>query len=144
MNIKMRGNIINFVVLVLIITILAGCNLSKPKKLNTVINGSWKENWGAGAETNVDYSDVYIINTDSKGKITISCPTRKNYQFEKISFDKKTLKTKLVIKDLKYNAGDAWVEYVLELQEDNAIFKGKALTQAGKNVEIIWDRVLSK
>ncbi|TAH19525.1 MAG: hypothetical protein EAZ08_08535 [Cytophagales bacterium] len=118
------------------------CSLSKPQKQQLEdISGQWEETWGAGEPTNVDYADVYIITTNTQNKPTITCPKRKNYVFEQITFDGKKIITHLVIKDLKYGAGDAWVDYTLEMQEDKNSFKGTALTKAGKKATIIWKKI---
>jgi len=130
----------SIVVLALVITIYS-CSLVRPKSntdLSTIV-GNWKENWAAGGQTNVNYSDEYLISANQKGNLVILCPSRNNYFFEKISFENKILKAKLIIKDLKYNAGDSWVSYELTLQ-DNDMLVGSALTKAGKKVKIIWER----
>lgn len=116
---------------------MEGCTVLKPK---SSVAGEWEETWGAGEETNVDYSDVYVI-AKGKGKtLKMSCPKRNNYVFENIIFDGKKLTLRLIIKDLKYGAGDAWVDYELYLQEDQQSFKGTALTKAGKKANIIWKK----
>ncbi|GAB4114403.1 MAG: hypothetical protein OHK0057_29420 [Thermoflexibacter sp.] len=130
------------IILLVFIIIASGCNLIKPNLNNSDLSsivGSWKENWGAGEQTNVNYSDEYLISRNQKGSLAILCPSRNNYFFEKISFDDKILKIKLIIKDLKYNAGDSWVAYELTLQDNNTLV-GSALTKAGKKVKIIWER----
>ncbi|SFF06037.1 hypothetical protein [Thermoflexibacter ruber] len=129
-------------ILLALILIASGCNLVKIKPNNSDLSsivGSWKENWGAGEQTNVNYSDEYVISTNQKGSLAILCPSRNNYFFEKISFYDKILKVKLIIKDLKYNAGDSWVAYELTLQDNNTLV-GSALTKAGKKVKIVWER----
>lgn len=127
-------------ILLALILITSGCNLLKPKPNSAfVIVGSWKENWGAGEPTNVNYSDEYIISRNQKDSLAIICPSRNNYFFEKISFDDNILKVMLIIKDLKYNAGDSWVTYELT-PRDNDTLVGSALTKAGKKVKIVWKR----
>jgi hypothetical protein len=128
------------IILFALILIASGCKLFNPQaNPDSAIIGSWKENWGAGEQTNVNYSDEYLISRNQKNSLAIVCPSRNNYFFEKISFEDKILKVKLIIKDLKYNAGDSWVAYELILQDNNTLV-GSALTKAGKKVKIVWDR----
>ena len=116
---------------------LEGCVISKS---NTSIVGSWAETWGVGEDTNVDYSDVYLIEKQG-GNFKMTCPKRKNYLFESVSFDGKELKAKLIIKDLKYDADDTWVDYSMQLQDNQQSFKGTALTKAGKQAKILWTKL---
>jgi hypothetical protein len=126
-----------------ILTFSTSCNLFKATLPATTLNlsGEWEETWGVGEKTNVDYSDVYTITINSKGKPVINCPKRKNYQFEQTSFDGKKLLTHLIIKDLKFDAGDSWVDYTMELEAGSNNFKGSALTKAGKKASILWKKV---
>jgi hypothetical protein len=137
----MKLNINNFSIFIIFFLTIASCQLVKMPQKEIEIIGKWKENWGAGSATNVSYSDEYVITTATNGSISIVCPSRKNYVFSKITYTNKNLKIKLLIKDLKYNSEDAWVEYDLTLQDNNTL-KGKALTKAGKVVNIIWDRII--
>lgn len=124
---------------IIIFTLSTSCSVFKATS-TTSIAGEWEETWGVGEETNVDYSDVYLITMNSKNKPTIQCPKRKNYLFEQTTFDGKKLFTHLIIKDLKFDAGDSWVDYTMEFQEKENSFKGIALTKAGKKASIIWAR----
>lgn len=126
---------------IIVLCFLISCALLKPQQQQVEnITGQWEETWGVGEQTNVDYADVYVITTDKQNKPAITCPKRKNYVFEQTTFDGKRIITHLVIKDLKYGAGDAWVDYNLEIQEDKS-FKGTALTKAGKKATIIWKKI---
>lgn len=128
--------------LIIILFFLGSCTLIKPQKQDlAAISGRWEETWGVGGQTNVNYADVYIINIGKQGEPSIVCPQRKNYVFEKIAFDGKKITTHLIIKDLKYGAGDAWVDYSLELQDDQRTFKGTAITKAGKKAVISWKKI---
>ena len=120
-----------------------GCVVSNSgaKKVNLdKIVGNWSETWGAGQETNVNYSDVYVM-SKSGDKLQMSCPKRNNYRFEEINFDGRKLAFKLIIKDLKYGSEDAWVRYDLDLQDNTSTFRGTALTKAGKEAKIIWTKL---
>jgi hypothetical protein len=133
----------SFIFLLLFLSFMVGaqsCISSKPHKDNN-INGSWSENWGAGEETNVTYSDVYVIKQITESKIEISCPKRQNYVFEEVSFDGNKVTIRLVIKDLKYGQEDSWVKYDLDLQQNKSSFVGTAQTKAGKKVKIIWTKL---
>ncbi len=138
---KMQYKFSSYIIIVAML-MLAACSLSKPQTQNTAaISGKWEETWGVGEQTNVNYADVYIISIDKQGRANINCPQRANYLFEQTSFDGKKISTHLVIKDLKYGAGDAWVDYSLELQEDKKVFRGTALTKAGKKATISWKKI---
>lgn len=132
----------NTFILVIATLLFVGCTALKPQSQSAaVLTGKWEETWGVGEQTNVNYADVYIISVDKQGKASIVCPQRKNYVFEQVNFDGKKITTHLLIKDLKYGAGDAWVDYSLELQDDKKVFKGTALTKAGKKASIIWKKI---
>lgn len=133
---------LNTYLVIIALLFLGSCALLKPKTQDlAAISGKWEETWGVGEQTNVNYADVYIITINKQGQASIVCPQRKNYVFEKIAFDGKKITTHLLIKDLKYGAGDAWVDYSLELQDDQKVFKGTAITKAGKKAAISWKKI---
>jgi hypothetical protein len=101
----------NIYLIIISLFFLGSCTLLKPQTQDlAAISGKWEETWGVGEQTNVNYADVYIITINKQGQASIVCPQRKNYVFEKTDFDGKKITTHLLIKDLKYDAGDAWVD----------------------------------
>lgn len=100
------------------------------------IVGTWKETWGVGQDTDVNYHDIYIININIWNKVQISAPDRKTYKFQNISYENRRLKFELI-----NTTGDYVMPYDLVLDKGGDKMVGKARSIKGKQVNIEWNRV---
>lgn len=99
--------------------------------------GAWSETWAPGEETDVDYHDLYFISVADDGTLIITCPERPNYRFPRAEAKERTLMVKLVN---DYGDGDPTIiDYTLELISPDEL-RGRARTNKGKDVPIIWSR----
>ena len=102
------------------------------------IQGKWKEHWGTGNVTDVEYSDVFIISVNN-GKIYINCENRDNYLVRKIVYDGEELSFEI----LNTYANDI-IPYLLKLSTDKKWLKGTAVSAKGKSVNVKWEKVIEE
>jgi len=113
----------------LISILLFSCN----KDPKTKLIGEWKEHYGIGMDTNVDYTETYKIQLTTEGDLVITCLTYNNYLFDKILFDGNELSYRqkntsdpnekfYMYGKLKLNSTEKWLEgNVVNLIEVNQI-----------------------
>jgi hypothetical protein len=95
--------------------------------------GQWKEYWGVGQVTDVDYNDIYIVSLGIDGGLVFACRNRPNYVFENSLFDGTNLSVTLD------NNGFV-IKYVLAISENGGILTGTATT-VKDTYNIIWEKV---
>jgi hypothetical protein len=94
--------------------------------------GEWSETWGTPGETDVTYHDTYVISVEA-GKLAITSPGRPKYHFLHIAVDGRRLVVKL-------ENNRTVIDYDLRLDADGAKLVGRAKTNRGADVPIVWDR----
>ncbi len=104
----------------------------------TQIQGKWKEHWGTGNVTDIEYNDVFIISVNN-GKIYINCENRDNYLVRKIVYDGEELSFEIL--NTAYN--DV-IPYLLKLSTDKKWLKGTAVSAKGKTVNVKWEKVIDE
>src|ERR1035437_5682453 len=115
-------------ILLLIITgiILNACNNDPKQKLI----GEWKEYWGIGEETDVNYNSINKIQLNSDGNFVITRVTGNDYLFDKIVFDGTELSFR------EENTSDPnekfFVYYKLKLINDAKWMEGSIINSRGK------------
>jgi hypothetical protein len=132
----MRSLLVNFLVLSLLG--LAACAGARNAKLRLV--GQWKETWGVGQKTDVDYQDVYVVALDAGGGLALSCPARPHYRFAAVAQRGGQLGFTLEVRDDKYSTGPAQIKYLLKLRPDGQAMDGTATDAEGKKFNIRWDK----
>ncbi|WP_332023906.1 hypothetical protein [Kaistella sp.] len=100
--------------------------------------GKWKEHWGIGNVTDIEYNDVFIIFVDND-KIYINCENYDKYIFRKIVYDGEELSFEI----LNTTANDI-IPYLLKLSKDKKWLKGTAVSAQGESVNIKWERMIDK
>ena len=104
----------------------------------TGIEGRWKEYWGTGNLTDIEYNDIFII-TYSANKLYINCENRDNYHIRKVVFDGEELSFEV----LNTNENDV-IPYLLKLNSDGNWLRGTAISIKGKDVNVKWERIIDK
>ena len=75
--------------------------------VNADIDGSWSEQWGVPGQTDINYHDVYVIQS-SGDKLAITCAERPKYVFESVLLAGRHLTVAL-------QNGDVHIDYDLDL-----------------------------
>lgn len=129
----------NILLLAMLLTSFA---LSSFSQTNNSIEGRWKEYWGSGEATDIDYHDIFLVNFDSTN-IYIDCENRCNYEIRNIVFDGEVLSFELLNR-----LADDIIPYNLSLDpKDNKwLTKDKWLIGAAVDVEgyktrVRWKRI---
>jgi hypothetical protein len=117
---------------------LAACVSTRNAKLRLV--GQWKETWGVGQKTDVDYQDVYVVALDAGGGLALTCPARQHYQFAALAQSGSQFSFTLEVRDDKYSTGPAQIRYQLKLRPDGRAMDGTATDAEGKKFNIRWDK----
>ena len=94
--------------------------------------GSWRETWGVGEETDVDFQDVYVFAIHG-GALTASCPEKDSYVFGDVQVDGDRLQVQLV-------NGSVVIDYDMRFAPSGQQFDGKAVTSEDVHRTIRWDR----
>ena len=119
----------------LISILLFSCN----KDPKTKLIGEWKEHYGIGMDTNVDYTETYKIQLTTEGDLVITCLTYNNYLFDKILFDGNELSYRqentsapnekfYMYGKLKLNSTEKWLE-------------GNVVNNRGKSNNVKWEKI---
>lgn len=109
------------------------------KDPKTKLIGEWKEYYGVGMETDVDYNEIYKIQLTTDGDIVITCLTYNNYLFDKILFDGNELSYRqentidpnekfYIYGKLKLNSNEKWLE-------------GTVVNSRDKSDNIKWEKI---
>ena len=101
--------------------------------------GEWKEHWGVGMETNVNYSDLYLIKLSKNGDIVITCKNKKNYVIDKLLFDGKELSFRKQNKN--YRLGKFYVYYRLKLSDNSNWLGGPVRNNKRENDYVKWEKM---
>lgn len=123
---------------ILIIFLTSILIFSCKKEPKTKLIGEWKEHYGVGMETNVDY-EIYKIQLTIEGDLVITCLTRNNYLFDKILFDGNELSYRIentidhnekfyIYGKLKLNSNKKWLE-------------GTVVNSRDKSGNIKWEKI---
>ncbi len=94
--------------------------------------GTWRETWGVGEETDVDFQDVYIFAL-AGGSLSASCPEKESYEFGAVKIDGDRLRVQLV-------NGEVIIDYDMRLAPTGQQFDGTAVTSEDIHRTIRWDR----
>ena len=125
----------NFLILLLTTLILSACNNDPKQKLI----GEWKEHWGIGQETDVNYNDIIKIQLTTDGNFVMTCMNRNNYFFDKIIFDGIELSFR------EENTQDPnekfYVYYKLKLSSDGKWMEGTISNSKGQTDNIKCEKV---
>jgi len=116
---------------------LASCAGSRNAKLRFVAD--WKETWGIGQKTDVDYQDVYTISLEG-GALALNCAARKHYRFEALAQTGNNFVFTLVVRDDKYSTGPSATNYQLKLNSNGSAMDGTATDKDGKKFKVRWDK----
>ncbi len=122
----------NILLLTMLLTFFA---LSSFSQTNNSIEGRWKEYWGAGEATDIDYHDIFIINFDSEN-IYIDCENRCNYTIRKIVFDGEVLSFELLNK-----IADDIIPYALTISPKGKWLIGMAVDVKGYKTLVRWKKI---
>ena len=126
----------------LFILIFSGCSIfqktSKNQPDNSLVEGTWKEYWAYDEESNVTYSDEYLIATEKK-KLQIQCTTHPHYKFEQVHFDGKVLELRLIN---ERDPEDVYlIDYKFELDKTRKWLIGGASTNKGIQRNVKWEKI---
>ena len=94
--------------------------------------GTWRETWGVGEETDVDYQDVYVFAL-AGATLSASCPEKPSYEFGAVTIDGDRLQVQLV------NA-PVVIDYDMRLAPSGQQLDGTAVTSEAVHRTIRWDR----
>ena len=124
-----------YIILILTTMLLNSCNNDPKQKLI----GEWKEHWGIGQETNVDYSDIIKIQLTTDGNFVMTCLNRNNYLFDKIIFDGNELSFR------EENTQDPnekfYVYFKLKLNKEGNWLEGSITNSRGKTADVKWEKI---
>lgn len=101
--------------------------------------GQWKEHWGIGVETNVNYNDLYKISIDDAGKISINCTNKKKYKIDQVLFDGQEISFRKQNKS--YPLGRFYVYYKLKLHDDLRWMEGPITNTKKQKDYVKWQKV---
>ncbi|RYE21601.1 MAG: hypothetical protein EOP42_25655 [Sphingobacteriaceae bacterium] len=104
--------------------------------------GQWKEHWGIGVETNVNYNDLYKITVDNGGKISINCINKKKYKIDQVLFDGHEISFRKQNKS--YPLGRFYVYYKLKLHDDLRWMEGPITNSKKQKDYVKWGKVTDK
>ncbi len=125
----------SFAIIILTSVLLLSCNNNPKEKLV----GEWKEYWGVGQETNVDYNDISKIQLTTDNEIILKCTDRDNYLFDKILFDGNELSFR------KENTIDPnekfYVYYKLKLSKDGKWLEGPINNSRNETNYVKWEKI---
>ena len=100
--------------------------------------GEWKEYWGIGVPTDVNYSDIFKIQITTEGEIIIRCLNRNNYLIDRLLFDGKELSFR---KENTYNPEDkVFVYYKLKLSDDGNWLEGPITNNKDQSNNVKWKK----
>ncbi len=115
--------------------LLFSCN----KDPKTKLIGEWKEHYGVGMETDVDYTNIYKIQLTTEDDIVITCLTRNNYLFDKILFDGNELSYR---KENTIDPNEIFYIYgKLKLNSNEKWLEGTVVNSRGKSSNIKWEKI---
>lgn len=115
--------------------LLFSCNKDPKAKLI----GEWKEYYGVGMETDVDYTEIYKIQLTTDGDIVITCLTRNNYLFDKILFDGNELSYR---KENTIDPNEKFYIYgKLKLNSNEKWLEGTVVNSRDKSNNIKWEKI---
>lgn len=121
--------------LLVVVSLLSSCNSDPKKKLI----GEWKEYWGVGQETGVDYNDTIKIQLTSDNEIILKCTNKQNFLFDKILFDGNELSFRMEntsIPDKKF-----YVYYKLKLSKDRKWMEGPISNSRNQTNYVKWKKI---
>ncbi len=101
--------------------------------------GQWKEHWGVGVETNVNYNDLYKIQLDDAGKISVVCTNKNKYKIDRILFDGQEISFRKQNK--AYPSGKFYVYYKLKLHDDLNWMEGPITNTKKQKDYVKWERL---
>lgn len=111
--------------------ILAIFSLSATKPQTLL--GKWKEYWGVGQKTDVEYNDIYLVKKKGANYV-IQCETHPEQTIENIKYKKGKLTF-----DLINNAKT--IPYVLKMSKNGRELNGTAVSVRGETRKIRWTRL---
>lgn len=132
---KVSSRLLLLTVSCLLMAVVSSCRSLGVKKDYRTLAGSWKEEWGA---EDVKYNDIYQIAHLGGNKLAITCKGKANYIISGVSYDKKTLRLQLEIRDNKYKTGSATVQYELKLTQSPSVLTGTAVNHENKTIPVRW------
>ena len=128
----------NLLFILITTTLLLSCS-NDPK---TKIIGQWKEYYGIGEETDVDYNEIYKIRFGSEGDLMITCLSYDAYLFDNIVFDSEELSFR------KENTSDPdekfYIYGKLKLNSKGDWFEGTMKNSRGKTSHVKWEKIKNK
>jgi hypothetical protein len=118
-----------------LIVVASSCWSFGIKKDYQQLTGSWREEWGSD---DVKYNDVYQIAHLGGNKLAITCKERNNYIISKVSYEKKTLRLQVEVRDNKYKTGSANIQYELKLIKSPLLLTGTVINHESKTISVRW------
>lgn len=125
----------HFCLLLFAVTLLSSCNSDTRLKLI----GEWKEHWGIGSQTDVNYSDTVKIQLTTDGDLIMSCPNYEHYLFDKIVYDGKEFSFRM--ENTSVPNEKFYVFYKLTLQDNGKWMDGSIENSRNKKVSIKWEKI---
>jgi len=128
----------NLFLILLTSTLLFSCSHDPKEKLI----GEWKEYYGIGEKTDVNYNNIYKIQLASEGDLIITCITRNNYLFDNIVFDSEELSFR---KENTIDPNEKFYVYgKLKLNSKGDWFEGTMKNSRGKTSHVKWEKIENK
>ena len=123
---------------ILLLSLLTFFALNSFSQTNHPIEGKWKEYWGKGEVSDIDYHDIFIIIFDSEN-IYIRCENRNNYIVRAIVFDGQELSFEL------FNSfDDDIIPYALTIGPGVKRLEGFAIDVRGVETRVKWKKIPDK
>ncbi len=116
--------------------LLSNCSDEDPREK---LVGEWKEYWGIGRSTDVDYHNINKIEITDDGQLFISCVNESFYKFDKIVFDGEELTFR------SENTSDPkekfYIYYKLKLEKEGKWMNGTILNSKNQTDDVKWEKM---
>lgn len=116
-----------------VILIILGLSLNSFSQINAM-SGKWKEIWGYGERTDVNYNDVFTITIADGKKIQIRCEDRPHYSFNNINVKGDTL-------TFEKKNDDYVMPYRIVLDNSKNVFWGETKDIHGQAKKVKWEKM---
>ncbi len=101
--------------------------------------GEWKEYWGIGRATDVEYHNINKIQLTTDGDLLVTCLNEDVYRFDQIVFDGHELSFRAE------NTSDPkerfYIYYKLTLEKDGKWLNGSILNSKNQADNVKWEKV---
>lgn len=124
----------NTVLIIVSVIVLSACGASKVSVQS--LNGDWKETWGYGVETDIDYHDEYRI-TVINNTIAITCTNNDSYTYRDLQYNNGTFSFIMT-----NTSGNDDLPYWFTVTKDKSRMLGTAVSVHGDTVPILWERIV--